>query len=326
MGYLLGAHPILTSSTVPVSPPFLQTLRAALARTSAPLAFLACVAAAWTAPAADIYVRLRPTWPEPANLVINAGDRVIWEVRAEEGRAARVEDLAGAFDSGVMLPPNHRFSHVFEEPGFHAYRHITLSILPPYEPVWWPIVQSAGTIEVRAPKLPPHATLNSPPEGARFPRPTAPDGSFLPAHIPLSASVEETNHLARVEFLADGERFGMAFHWPYTSTLTTDRVGRILLSVKAVRSDGSYFVSAPVPIHVEAISEPSLRPPRLADRRNGIYLIEYQTMASDRWSLHVWPDIVNPATAYRIHLGGAWGWYPVQVSEPRAFFILQRGF
>jgi hypothetical protein len=279
------------------------------------------------APAAEVRVRLRPLWAEPANIVVHSGDRVTWLVGDDS--AATVEGFGGEFTSPVLVAPNPTFSHSWQTPGVFAYHHVWVNPLPPHDPVWWPLRRSAGTVTVLPrPPVPAKVMLYSPPAGARFPAfVDATRNVVRPARIPLFAAVADTNEIVEIDFLADGIRVGKATNWPFEVEWTTERLGPVRLTLTGWDRTGNATASEPVEIRIEGSSGARLFPPR--QLQPGLMVTEYMTGFADRWLLNVRSDLVaspecRPLSVYEVYLGSSWGQYPVTGTAAREFFLIDQ--
>ena len=289
----------------------------------ATLGILVSEALSLNAGAAEVGVSTLPLGLNPANIVIHQGDTVVW-LAADYGI---VEEFDGAFKSPILLSggTNLTFAMRFNTVGEFPYRFRKSSPIPPHSPVHTNI-EIHGTVEVRSRSGDGRRVwINAPVPGARFGAGSDGEGNVIGngGHIDVQASVDDTNGIVRMEFLANGVLIGSATNWPFQITWQPARIGPLSLEAIAVLEGGGELESEAVDVSVEGFTGPPsalLGNPRLV--RPGIYYVEY-TLSPAAWYMEIYREIPFsfrfPEVTVRVN--SDWGLVVLTGNEP-ALFVL----
>jgi hypothetical protein len=246
----------------------------------AALVTLLLCGAARSAVAATVFVAVGGNDPYPDNVVIIAGDAVVWQ-NAGAGPFAVVRSYTGAWPPASLTTDGATFTNVFKEPGYFPYR------------TWVSLPQGSfpdgGSVTVLALSSAPPVMLNAPIEG----------------HYPLSgvvfeASPREATNVANIDFLVGTNLVGTATNFAYLVTYYPTSAGQYVVQARLTDLAGKVSSSAPVTISVDdTFWLYGLR--RLP---NGEFLIRYST-ALDAFSVLYGLATNSVPTSYIGHR--AWG-------------------
>jgi hypothetical protein len=219
----------------------------------AALVTLLLCGAARSAVAATVFVAVGGNDPYPDNVVIIAGDAVVWQ-NAGAGPFAVVRSYTGAWPPASLTTDGATFTNVFKEPGYFPYR------------TWVSLPQGSfpdgGSVTVLALSSAPPVMLNAPIEG----------------HYPLSGVVFEASpravtNVAKIEFLVGTNVVATATNFPYMVTYYASSASQYVVQARLTDLAGRVSSSAPVTISVDDriwLDSPRRLP-------NGEFLFRYST-------------------------------------------------
>jgi len=272
--------------------------------------------------AAEVRIRLRSGFVEPADVVVRKGDVITWV--EERGSAGSVEGFQGEFESPVLVGSSSApaFSRQYNVIGMHAFRNWRRNTMPPYGKVGeW--VLSHGTIEVRETDTLTTVSLVTPVPGSVFGAlPTNYIGSTFP-RVVLQAAVVNSNAISKVDFFANGTLIGSAVSWPYEVEWIANAFGDVTLTVTAVDSSGSVAASLPTQIHVRETESPILYPPRVI--RPGFVVFDYSVPPPGQWIMLSRPTVESLGIAFdpvKI-IQGNWGRFVTESADSTGFFAMR---
>lgn len=269
----------------------------------------------------EIVVRANSLRLLPGSIVVNVGDTVVWQA---EGFGS-VEAFDGEFQSPILGGTDAVFGRKFEVAAEIPYRYRPRNSVPPYNLVHTN-VEIHGTITVRErPSGIGQVWINAPIKGARFGAGSDEVGNVVGngGHIDVQASVDDTNGIVRMEFLANGVLVGSAASWPFQITWQPAQIGPLRLKAIAVLDGGGERESEAVDVLVEGFTgapRALLGNPRLV--RPGIYYVEY-TLSPAAWYMEVYKDIPfslrSPEVTVRVN--SDWGRVVLSGNETTLFVL-----
>ena len=191
---------------------------------------------------ATFVVGIRSYYYTRTNLLINAGDTVLWTNQVSishdvmEGQT-NISTGARLFFSGA-LPVNGTFSYRFTNAGsYHYFCSNHLFALGANNHA-----EQTGTVTVTTGNLPPTVNITNPVNNASFP---------VPTNVTLSASAADTNGaVSSVSFFAGPNYLGSAVVPPYTLVASNLFAGTYSFTARATDNLGSTTTSTPVNITI----------------------------------------------------------------------------
>ena len=188
-------------------------------------------------PAAEIAVKIREIGNrfvfDPTNIVINAGDSVIWTNSGPSPHDTTHNPSSGArlWTSG-LLAVGKKFTNTFNQAGYYPYICAVHIAMHP---------EQTGTVTVASTTLPPSVALVNPTNNARF---------FAPATIDLEATASSNDGIAQVEFFAGAKSVGKVTAMPYKFVASELAAGNYALTAVATGIKGLSTTSAVVSVTV----------------------------------------------------------------------------
>ncbi|MEK7678304.1 MAG: Ig-like domain-containing protein [Verrucomicrobiota bacterium] len=221
-----------------------------------------------SAKTATIAVELRK-WPDPANLLVNVGDTVVWI------GGQTLETYGGEWN--YASDGQGSISNTFDRPGVYLYRNAGLGI------------GDAGSIQVMPwTNRPPVITINTPVEDYYF---------NLGAPFKILASVEKPeSEVSQVEFFADGLPLGIATNAPYQIEVETGfnrfEVRSYVLTAKLTDKVGGAALSQPVKINMADFYAFQVSHLRLLPNNRGVFF-DYCNSGGRRYCVEYSNDLVH---------------------------------
>lgn len=187
-------------------------------------------AAVWNVSMFDFYF-------VPTNLVIAAGDTVVWSNKVTRAHDSTYFDPANpAFElwASPLLARNESFAFTFTNAGFYPYICAVHYFARP---------QQTGTVTVIKPNEPPAITITNPTDGAVL---------FAPASFTLAAAAADGDgSVTQVQFFVNGLAAGVSTGPLFSTELNNLPVGNYVFTAIATDNSGATNGAPPVSITVQ---------------------------------------------------------------------------